>query len=349
MKILHIIPSLDYSGAAAQLGLLCKYFSHSHEMHICCLGGHGVWAGRLRQHGKPVVCLNWSRVFDPTPPWKLHRLLKEVRPDVINAWRPSALRALGLVGRRWLERTLVSRPLPGRAEQLGPFDRWLLRRVRTVAAASDAEAILCREAGVREQQLVVVSPGIEAVAVRRDNHEAAKSVVCVGPLESRKGFREAIWTFDMLHFAYGDTKLKIVGDGRQRPDLQRFVTALQMTTYVDFLGRRDDVSQLLCDALACWIPTREGTGRQVALDAMAAGCPVIATDRPCLRELIADGRTGFLVPAGDKVAVSKRTRGLLLDANLRHAIGAAGREHVMEHYSPEHFAERCLELYAAAA
>lgn len=379
MKILHVIPSLDFCGAAAQLGLLSKYLPHAHEMHICCLGGEKVWAARLRQHGRRVVCLNWTRVFDPTPPWKLHRLLRDLSPDVVHAWGLPALRALGLVGRRWLPRTLLSRPLPIRVEQVKPFDRWLLRRAHTVVASTQAEANLCRDAGVRELQLAVVPPGVQTVDPPHPHplspeagakgsctgisprgspispepgarvERLPKTILCLGALEAHKGFRDAIWAFDMLHFLFADTCLKIAGDGSQRFDLERFVAALEISTCVEFLGRRDDVSQMLCDAYVCWVPTLRGTGGQVALEAMAAGCPVVAADRPGVRELIADGRTGFVVPPGDTVAMGKRTRELFLDAELRQRIGMAARDHVVEHSAPGTFGQRWAERYAAAA
>jgi glycosyltransferase involved in cell wall biosynthesis len=349
MKILHIIPSLDYCGAAAQLGLLSKHLPHTQEMHICCLGGENTWAERLRQHGRTVDCLNWTRVFDPTPPWKLHRLLKDWRPEVIHAWGPPALRALGLVGRRWLPRTLVSRPLSARAEQVKPFDRWLLRRVHTVVASSHAEAALCRDAGVPDDRLAAAPPGVETGPADPKQHRALRSILCIGTLEPHKGVRDAIWAFDMLHYVYGDTCLKIVGDGPQRAELERFAANLEITASVEFLGRRDDVSQMLRDAIVCWIPTRKGTGSQVALEAMAAGCPVVARERPGMRELIADGQTGYVVPPGDMVAVAKRSRGLLLDDQLRQSIGAAARRDVAQRFAATTVAEDWAKRYAAAA
>ena len=348
MKILHLIPSLDYCGAAAQLGLLSKHLPQSHAMHVCCLGGEGPWAQRLRQQGRSVDCLNWTRVCDPTPPWKLHRLLKSLAPDVIHAWGVPALRALGLIGRRWLPRTLVSQPLPHRRKQMGPLDRWLLRRVRAVVASSQAEAALCHEVGVRNRHLVVVPPGVEVVEFNRKRADSQnESILCIGALEARKGFRDAIWAFDILHYVFGDARLLLVGDGPQRADLHRFADGLEMSDHVDFLGWRDDVPELLHDADVCWAPTVACTSRQVVLESMAAGCPVVAADRPDLRELILEGQTGFLVPAGDKVAICKRTRSLFRNPALARQIGEAARAHVAHHFAPATFAQRWTDQYAA--
>ena len=85
------------------------------------------------------------------------------------------------------------------------------------------------------------------------------------------------------------------------------------------------------------------------LEAMAAGCPVVAADRPGLREIIEDGRTGFVVPPGDKVALCKRTRSLFLDGPLARQMGEAAQAHVARHFAPATFAQRWTEQYAAAA
>ena len=105
----------------------------------------------------------------------------------------------------------------------------------------------------------------------------------------------------------------------------------------------------LAAADVCWSPTVAGNGRQIVLEAMAAGRPVVAADRPGLQELIVDGQTGFIVPPGDKVTVCKRTRSLLHDADMAKSIGEAARVHVAANFSAQRCAERWSDQYAAAA
>ena len=347
MNILHIIPSLEYNGAAAQLELLTRRLSGIHQLRICCLSGDGPGAAKLRGQGQHVECLRWTRTFDPAAWWRLRDLLKSTSPALVHVWGLPALRALALTGRHWLSRTLVSPPLPHAAKQIHRLDRWLLRRVRGVAPWSIAEADVLKQVGLADRQVTIIPPGIEVAQDIANEREFSKDILCVGPLEPRKGFRDAIWGLDMLRTVFETTRLTFVGDGSQRPYLEWFAGCLQMNGQVRFLGWRDDVSDLVSRGHVYWAPAVGG--RQALLEAMAAGCPVIAADHPMMREIVMDGETGYLVPTGDKVACCKRTRALFLDGDLARSIGDAARRHVIQHFSADQYAERWGKQYAAAA
>jgi glycosyltransferase involved in cell wall biosynthesis len=350
MNILHLIPSLHYTGAAAQVGLLSKHLGASCDLRICCLGDDGPWAHRLRQQGRRVDCLHWTRTFDPTPLWKLRRLVTGESPDLIQVWGLEALRWLGWIGRRWLGRTIVAHPAPLRRPEVSRIDRWLLRRVGAVVAPSRAEADLCRQLGVVEARLRVVPPAVDipqTVPPRRSAQPGPR-IFCVGNLEPHKGWRDAVWAFDILRYVFKDARLVFVGDGPQRAYLEWFAQSLQVTHRVDFLGPCDEAAALLDGADICWAPAPRGAGRQAVLEAMAAGRPVVAADRLALRELIDDERTGFLIAPGDKVALCKRTRGLLLDAGLAQALGAAARQHVSRSFAADQVALQWRDVYRAA-
>jgi len=346
MNILHLVPTLGYNGASTQLGLLTKYAPATHSIRVCCLGGEGPWAQRLRAQGKHVECLNRTRVFDPTPLLKLRRLLKSEPPDLIHAWGLPPLRSLGLIARRWLPRTLVSLRLPHQLKGVNRFDRWLLTRVHKVVASSKFEMAQCRELGVPESSIAYIVPGVEVQS--HSSPADGKHIMCLGELTQRKGFRDAIWAFDILYYLFRDTRFSLVGDGPQRDYLHWFVTCLARNNEIAFHGAREDAAALLADANVFWAPTVAGNSRQVVLEALAAGRPVVTADHPVLREIIADGQTGFLVPPGDQIAVCKRTRSLLLDPAMAKQIGASARAHVAKYFAADAFAQQWFEQYAAA-
>jgi glycosyltransferase involved in cell wall biosynthesis len=82
-----------------------------------------------------------------------------------------------------------------------------------------------------------------------------------------------------------------------------------------------------------------------ALDAMAAGLPVVASAVGGVAELIEDGKTGWLVPARDVSALTVRLRELLLHAELRRSMGAAGFARVRDHFSAGHMTANFRQLY----
>ena len=81
------------------------------------------------------------------------------------------------------------------------------------------------------------------------------------------------------------------------------------------------------------------------LEAMASGLPVVATDVGGNHELVEDGRTGFLVPAHDTDALSRRLRDLVENAELRRELGQAGRKRARECFALEQMFERYLAIY----
>ena len=82
------------------------------------------------------------------------------------------------------------------------------------------------------------------------------------------------------------------------------------------------------------------------LEAMAAGLPVVATDVGGVRELVADGETGLLVPAGDPARLAEALRSLLADPALRRRLGAAGHARARERFDLRALRDAHLELYA---
>jgi glycosyltransferase involved in cell wall biosynthesis len=81
------------------------------------------------------------------------------------------------------------------------------------------------------------------------------------------------------------------------------------------------------------------------MEAMAAGLPVVASDIPPNRELVAHGETGYLAPVGDRVAFAQLAERLLLDQPLARRMGAAGRERISSHFSVAQMVEAWSRLY----
>src|ERR1043166_5888261 len=144
MKILHVIDSLAYTGAARQLQLLA---TADPSMQICCLGSDTPWSESLKCAGVTVHTLGWSRWFDFGAMWNLRTILHDVNPDVIHVWGRPALRTLALVAPTLLDRVVMSTPLPTRGE-LAWWDRVLLRRVRCIAVAGPSDRDRCGYEGI---------------------------------------------------------------------------------------------------------------------------------------------------------------------------------------------------------
>jgi glycosyltransferase involved in cell wall biosynthesis len=143
--------------------------------------------------------------------------------------------------------------------------------------------------------------------------------------------------------------LAIVGDGPERGPLRRFTRdTTRVGDRVHFLGPRPDAAALLARADVVWVPSRAECGRQVVLEAQAAGQPVVASALPGLAALVADGVTGLLTPPGDPPALTRQTRRLLDDPALARRLGEAARRATAA-LAPGRVAPAYSELYEAVA
>jgi glycosyltransferase involved in cell wall biosynthesis len=114
-----------------------------------------------------------------------------------------------------------------------------------------------------------------------------------------------------------------------------------------FLGHRDDISALLAATDAFVLPSLfEGTPLAL-LEAMAAGKPVVTSAIPGSDELVADGETGLLVPAGDADALAAALKRIVADPELRARLGAAARLKAETAHSAVASTQRVVEVYEA--
>ncbi len=134
-------------------------------------------------------------------------------------------------------------------------------------------------------------------------------------------------------------RLLLAGDGSQRAALEARVREAGADDRVWFAGARDDVPAILRGLDLFALPSlAEGISNTV-LEAMASGLPVVATRVGGNAELVAEGETGLLVPAGDEAALCTALETLCTDAERRQAMGRAARTHV----------EQCFSLHTMAA
>jgi glycosyltransferase involved in cell wall biosynthesis len=207
---------------------------------------------------------------------------------------------------------------------------------------------------VAAQRLHVLWPGVAApgpgpAAAAPGLPPEARVVLGVGPLAPHKGFRDAIWAFDILRFLYADLRLVLLGGGPARAHLEHFARVAGVASDVHFLGPVASVGPWLERADVVWVPSLRPGGVGAALEAMAAGRPVVASDLPELREVVLDGETGLLFKPGDKAALARQTRALLDGPGLRRRLGAAAREHARKHFAAAQAVRQAARLYSEAA
>jgi N-acetyl-alpha-D-glucosaminyl L-malate synthase BshA len=148
--------------------------------------------------------------------------------------------------------------------------------------------------------------------------------------------------------AAGPARLRLVGDGPDRAVAVAELARLGLTADVDLLGEQVDLPAALADAALFLLPSESESFGLAALEALACGVPVVASDVGGLPEVVADGEVGFLHPVGDVAAMAGSARRLLDDPLLRGRMAAAARARAEALFRPEPAIEGYLRVYRRA-
>ena len=256
------------------------------------------------------------------------------RADLVHAnWLAGA--AIALFSGRPFVVTLHGSGSAGRFSDLALARRvprlvhLLLFRARAVICCSEQLADAMRACGLKNVHAIPYGVDVPGSLGPED---AAHPVLYAGRLSPEKNI-------DVIARATDGLPRIIAGDGPLRdllPDALGFVSHEVLSDLYDRAAVVVLVSQM------------EGLPN-VLLEAMAHGKTVIATPVGGIPSLIEDGRTGFLVPVGDAVALRATIERLLADPDLRKRVGDAARARVTEYCSWDRVTERTLQVYADAA
>ena len=170
------------------------------------------------------------------------------------------------------------------------------------------------------------APGASGLPPRGDGPR----ILYVGRLSQLKGALVLVEAMAEVVKAHPEADLVIVGDGEVRDRLAARIDALGLSGRVHLAGfqPQDTVRAAMAQADVFTLPSFAEGVPVVFMEAMASGTPVVATQIAGVSELVEDGISGLIVPPGDVAALSDALSHLLSDADLRAAMGDAGRTRV---------------------
>jgi glycosyltransferase involved in cell wall biosynthesis len=171
-------------------------------------------------------------------------------------------------------------------------------------------------------------------------------VLAAGRLSPEKGFAVLVEAAAVVCRADPAAGFVVFGEGALRPELERQAARLGLAGRFVLPGFRTDLDSLVPAADIVALPSFTEGLPNVALEAGAAGIPVVATAVGGTPEVVADGVTGFLVPPGDPAALAAKLGELLRDPRLRRTMGEAGRRRMRERFTFAAQAAAYLKLFA---
>ncbi len=173
----------------------------------------------------------------------------------------------------------------------------------------------------------------------------ARIVLCVARFAERKHVEDVVSAFSMISQDLPNARLVLVGEGERESKLRAQVAQLGLAERVVFTGHRNDVADVLAASdVLCLASRREGIPRAV-MEAMAAGCPVVATDVVGTKTLLEHRRTGLLAPFADPAALSASVLEVLRDLPLAESLRQNARIEVERNWSQGAVAERVSRIY----
>jgi glycosyltransferase involved in cell wall biosynthesis len=215
--------------------------------------------------------------------------------------------------------------------------RVFLRGFRAYICISEATRLAAQRLHIPPQRIHVIGVGIDAVDRSGVQPERdMNTVLFVGRLVRRKGLSWFVTdVLPALASRYPDVRLIVLGDGPERASVASAAKLHGVAERIEWLGAAgDDEKELwFSKAAVCVMPNvvvasdMEGFGI-VALEAAAAGCPVVASDLEGLRDAVTDGESGMLVRSGDAGAWLAALDERLGDSRINAALGDRARCHV---------------------
>lgn len=318
----------------------------------------------------PELHRDLSPVYDPISVRRLVEEIRRVRPHIVHTHTAKA----GAVGRLAALMAGDARPPvlvhtfhghvlrgyfdPARTAFFRETERFLAKHTtRLIAVGPQVRDDLVSLGVAPPEKFSVIRLGIDlegrvadaagGAELRRLFGVPPERVVVgwIGRMTGIKRVPDVLAVFRRLVDLGVDAELCLVGDGPERANLEARAKHLGIVRRTLFVGYQRDVSPYLDLFDMLLLPSANEGTPVVAIEALAARRPVVATNVGGVPDVVRDGVDGFLASVGDIDALARRLADLALDSELRRRFGAAGREHVLPRYRVSRLVDDVDQLY----
>jgi glycosyltransferase involved in cell wall biosynthesis len=356
--ILHLQKVAGISGSEAHLlSLLPGLRERGWDIRMLMLHEHepGAWdfARELEARGVPIDAIPLRADVDPIAFVRLVAYLVRMRPAILHThlvhaeWYALLAGAAARVPVRFTTKHGFNEFRE--APYFGVADRAVASLAHVHIAISRGLARYLEDVeGFDRESFEIVHYGIEPNGEPKPYADSVPRLLCVGRLIPIKGHVVLLRAFAAARAQLPGLELEIAGRGPLEPALKALARELGIVDAVRFLGHVSPVQSAIERASVVVVPSMgEGFG-MVALEAMERARPVIAAEIGGLGELVRDGETGLLVPAGEAEPLTEAILRLAGDLELARTMGEAGRRRALSRFQQRFCTERTELLYEGA-
>ncbi len=355
-QIFYLVDSLNIGGTETQAVELARRMDpRKYDVTLACLRKEGPLLEKLNGSAVNVVEFYPKGGIDsPRGLYQLARMVAYLRRghfDVVHAhdlWS----NLIGVVAGKLADVPVIvtsQRDLSHADWYQGRRKKWL-RKAQNASSVVLTNAHMIREGlvsgeGLPSAKVRVIYNGVDLDRLQSlpsirarlfPGMEREKLVVLVGNMHTDvKGQPTLIAAAPEVVTRFRQVRFVLVGDGEKRQDFEAVAKATGVSANFMFLGRRNDVAQILAACDVAVLPSAAEGMPNAVLEYMAAGLPVVATAVGGNLEVVADGGTGLLVPPGDAAALAQALSRLLADDVLALQLARNGRELVEQKFSFE--------------
>jgi glycosyltransferase involved in cell wall biosynthesis len=354
-RVCFVATGLGRGGAEGQLyqaaiGLRSRGF----DVHVISILPSDYYRAQLEAHGVPVTCLGAARTSAGALRTftRLVQLVRDLNPAALVGFNdPAAIlsRAAGMFARVPVVVSSIHTVNHGsRLRRLALA--WTDRLATVTTAVSHPVARTLVEMGVPSARVQVIPNGVDVLAVgphlRVGRAALRRSIgvgdheflwVAAGRLETPKDYPNLLAAMAALSTGPTPVRLAIAGQGPLREEIRRQVAALRLDGVVSLLGLRDDVPACMAAADATVLASAWEGLPTVAIESLAVETPIVCTDVGGVREIVEDGRSGFVAPPRNSDALASAMAAMMAcSEERRRQMGAAGRKHIEDQFALDH-------------
>ncbi len=305
----------------------------------------------------PVELLFERHRYDQQIVERLRHLVHARRPHIIETHHVKSHCLVALSG-LWRHYTWVAfhhgyTQTDVRVRAYNHVDRWSLRHAAHVVTTSESFSKMLAARGVAASRITVLHNGVRETpvaesAVAEARHslglwDGERVVLAIGRLSREKGHAHLIRAAAAWR---NGARLIIVGEGPERPTLERLVRNLGVAGRVVLAGPTTHAAPFYALADVFVLPSLSEGSPNVLLEAMAGGLPIVATRVGGVPEIAADGITALLGPPKNPAFLASAVDRLFEDPELGRRLGATARNTVLSRHTPEQRAATLSRLYA---
>ena len=349
-------------GGAEQMlvAMANQFIARSWHVHMVCLTKEGELAQKLHTDVHLHV-LNKNPGADLRLPRRLRALIQGINPTAVNShlWTANL----------WTRLSLLRSGIPvvvtehsrdtWKPAHYKTLDRLLAKSTRKlVAVSNDTADFYTQDIGIAQNLVCVINNGVDTQRYAAGDGAALRAqwapnnetlIGTVGRMVSAKNHNRLLEMVDALKTRLDNFKVILVGDGELKPDIEAAVENKQLQDHVVLAGARSDIPDVL-SALDVFVLSSDREGHPLtALEAQAAGTPVVLTKAGGSADAIAikDNQFGGILVEKDPLALADAVEKILSNPELLSSMSAFAQSYALAHFDMQHMVDQYEQLFTA--